>query len=109
MTILTSSILSHEINVYKNQFQNRFDFSQSIDSVESMLGVLKSLNIWAQYTQQLILSAVQAAITLITEMTSGLRGGGGEEDRSGGGGGGGMSVNHPWYTLSPMLLWTSAG
>ncbi len=84
MTILTSSIASNEINVYKNQFQNRIDFSQSIDSVESMLGVLKSLNIWAQCTLQLILSAVKAAITLITEMTSGLRGGG---DRSGGGGG----------------------
>jgi hypothetical protein len=101
MTILTSSITSHEINANKNQFQNRIDFSQSIDYVESMLGVLKSLNIWAQFTLQLILSAVQAEITLITEITPGLRGG-----REGGKS---LRVQRHWYTLSPMLLWTSAG
>ncbi len=35
-------ISSHEISASKNQFQNRSDFSQGIDSVELMSGVLKS-------------------------------------------------------------------
>ncbi len=49
MTILKSSIPSHEIHASKNQFHNGIDFSQEIDSLESMPGVLKSLKIQAQY------------------------------------------------------------
>ncbi len=41
-TILKSSIPSNWINVTRNQFHNGIDFSQVIDSVESMPGVLKS-------------------------------------------------------------------
>jgi hypothetical protein len=36
MTISKSSIPSHEIDASKNQFQCGIDFSQGIDSVESM-------------------------------------------------------------------------
>jgi hypothetical protein len=36
MTILKSSMASHGIDVSKNQFRSRMDFSQGIDSVESM-------------------------------------------------------------------------
>jgi hypothetical protein len=42
--ILKSSISSHGIDVSKNPFHNKIDFSQGIDSVESMPGVLKSIN-----------------------------------------------------------------
>jgi hypothetical protein len=47
MTILNSSVPSQEFHAFKNQFHNRIDFSQGIDSVESMPGVLKSLEIQA--------------------------------------------------------------
>ncbi len=48
-TILKSSILSHGINVSKNQFHNGIYFSHGIDSVESKPGVLKSLIIRARF------------------------------------------------------------
>jgi hypothetical protein len=47
MTILKSSIPSHGIDVSKNQFLNGIDFSQGIDSVQSMHGILKSPKIQA--------------------------------------------------------------
>jgi hypothetical protein len=47
MTILTSSVPSQEFHASKNQFHNGIDFSQGIDTVESMPGVLKSLEIQA--------------------------------------------------------------
>jgi hypothetical protein len=47
MTILNSSILSHEINASKNEFHRGIDFSQRINSVERMPGVLKSSKIHA--------------------------------------------------------------
>jgi hypothetical protein len=43
-TILKYSISSQGIDVSKNPFHNKIDFSQGIDSVESMPGVLKSIN-----------------------------------------------------------------
>jgi hypothetical protein len=47
MTIPKSSISSNGIYASKNKFHNGIDFSQGIDSVESMTGVLKSLKIQA--------------------------------------------------------------
>ncbi len=43
-TILKSSISLHGIHVSTKPFQNKIDISQGIDSVESMPGVLKSIN-----------------------------------------------------------------
>jgi hypothetical protein len=48
MTIMKSSITSHDIDASKNKFHNGIDFSQGIDSVEAMPGVNKSLQIQAQ-------------------------------------------------------------
>jgi hypothetical protein len=49
MTILSFSIIpSHGVDASKNQIHNGIDFSQGIDSVVSMPGVLKSLKIQAQ-------------------------------------------------------------
>jgi hypothetical protein len=48
MAIMKSSIPSHENDASKNQFQNGIDFSQGIDSVESLPGVIKSIKIQAQ-------------------------------------------------------------
>jgi hypothetical protein len=45
MTILKSSISSNGIDASKNQFHNGIGFTQWIDSVESMPGILKSLKI----------------------------------------------------------------
>jgi hypothetical protein len=67
-----------------------------------MLGVLKRLIIWAQYTLQLILSAVTGRNYPHHWNAIGVA-------RGGGGGGKGPRVQRHWYTLSPMLLWTSAG
>ncbi len=47
-TFLKPSIPSHGIDVSKNQFQDEINFSQGIDSVESMPRVIKSLKIQAQ-------------------------------------------------------------
>jgi hypothetical protein len=47
MTILKSSIYSHGIDASRNQIHNGIDFSQRIDSVESMPGILKSPKIQA--------------------------------------------------------------
>jgi hypothetical protein len=47
MTILKSSIPLHRIDASKNQFRLRIDFSQWIDFVESMPGILKSYKIQA--------------------------------------------------------------
>ncbi len=46
-TFLKSSIPSHGMDVFKNQFHNRIDFSQGIDSIESMPWILKRLKIRA--------------------------------------------------------------
>jgi hypothetical protein len=43
MTIMKSAIPSHEIDASKNKFHNGIHFSEGIDSVESMPGVIKSL------------------------------------------------------------------
>jgi hypothetical protein len=43
MTVLKTSIPSHEIDASRNKFHNGTDFSQGIDSVETMPGVFKSL------------------------------------------------------------------
>ncbi len=45
--ILNSLFPSHEIDEFKNQFQNIIDFSKVIDSMELMPRILKSLKIRA--------------------------------------------------------------
>jgi hypothetical protein len=47
MTIVNSSVPSQEFHAFKNQFHNGIDFSQGIDSTESMPGVLKSFEFQA--------------------------------------------------------------
>ncbi len=48
LNLLKSSIPSHGMDASKNQSYNGIDFSQGIDSVESMPEVLKSYKILAQ-------------------------------------------------------------
>jgi hypothetical protein len=57
MTIPQSSVPSHGIDVSKNNFHSRIDFSQGIDSVESMPGdPLKFINSYSGFSFQLFLS-----------------------------------------------------
>jgi hypothetical protein len=57
MPIPQSSVPSHGIDASKNNFHSRIDFSQGIDSVESMPGdPLKFINSYSGFSFQLFLS-----------------------------------------------------